>query len=139
MVTLQGMSKHLESFRELQADLVKAQKEVANAQKRVDTLLPLVRAYEAFLQAQGQQISAVVTTLPLADASAKPDYKAVARSILAGAPRPLTVNEILDRFEAIGKPVTTTDPYRTVFKLLSRHDDVFENIGGGKWRAKLAA
>lgn len=133
------MSKHLESFRELQADLVEAQEEVANAQKRVDTLLPLVRAYEAFLQAQGQQISAVVTTLPLAEESAKPDYKAAARSILTGAPKPLTVNEILDRFEAIGKPVTTTDPYRTVFKLLSRHDDLFENIGGGKWRVKLAA
>lgn len=130
------MERHLDTFQELQRDLAEAQSDLTDAQRRVESLTPLVRAFEAFIKTAGVTVPAPAVA-PQPEANRLPDtYPEAARVILKSAGGPLSVNELLERFAASGRPVNTSYPYRTIYKVLRTHEDLFENVGNGRWKVK---
>jgi len=57
--------------------------------------------------------------------------KAIARVLRKSIPRDLSVRQILEHLQIGGAPVTTKDPYRTVYKTLKGRED-FQN-NRGRW------
>jgi hypothetical protein len=57
-------------------------------------------------------------------------YPEAARAILNKANRPLRIAELLARMERGGRPIQTTGPYRTLYRVLRDHPAMFVNRSG---------
>jgi hypothetical protein len=125
---------HVDTLRGLQQELAEAQNDLTDAQRRVDTLTPLVRAYEAYIKTTGGKVPAPPP--PPSAGKLPSSYPDAIRLILKSSREPMSVNDLLDRFAASGRPVKTSYPYRTVYKVLRTHEELIENVGGGRWKAK---
>jgi hypothetical protein len=74
---------------------------------------------------------------PTVSSTARPDYRGAITQVLNDGAA-LEVKQINQRLTRLGRAITTTDPYRTVYKVLRAHADVFERQGS-KWRLKKAS
>lgn len=110
-------------IRALKHDLDKVTREAAR-------LTHAIRALEALDSQEARQADKVKLKGggPLVNMS----YPDAARATLQKANRALTVREILDAMAKQGRPVTTSNPYRTLYKVLRDRTDVVNE--GGKWQ-----
>lgn len=106
-----------ETLRELKRDLVAAKKRVAKLETAIRSLEGLDAEEPA------------VTTETNHDG---PSYPLATLLVLQKAKRPMKVRQLLEALAKNGKPVTTMKPYRTMYKVLKSHPEMFVNVEG-KW------
>lgn len=107
-------------------------KELAAVNRKATQIAAAIRALEVLEGAvAGDGENGKVKPL-----TAGQSYPTATLAILEKAPRPLSVRQILDTFEKNNYPIATTKPYRTIYKVLKSHPDMFVNVRG-KWRVTL--
>ncbi|MBZ5557409.1 MAG: hypothetical protein LAO77_09075 [Acidobacteriia bacterium] len=121
-------STRRETLRELKRDLEKVNREASR-------IMHAIRA----LQALDGQADTSVTASPKPKAKGALvglNYPEAAHLVLSKTP-PLSVNDLLDQMAKGGCPVSTSKPYRTIYKVLRSHEkDLFERGTGSKWTAR---
>jgi hypothetical protein len=125
--TAETMTKRGETLRELKLEL----EEVTHRAKALKTA---IQALEAVDERKG---------VPHKETKPKPkgplaelNNPEAVRTILSRSNRSLSVGELLEVLEKQGHPITTTNPYQTIFKVLRGRPELFLNEGG-KWRLKM--
>jgi hypothetical protein len=114
---------------------------------RKETIRELKRELAA-VHRKGNQIASAIRALEVlegvsateAEGKTKPaassrSYPDITFSALEKFTRPQGVRAIIEALDKSGYPVATAKPYRTIYKVLKSHPELFVNVGG-KWRVK---
>lgn len=115
-------------IRELKRDIEKHTREIAQLTKAL-------RAIEALEAAHPETLDATERQGKLKASATVPSYPEATHAVLKKAPRGQTVREILNALSKAGRPIETSKPYRTIYKVLRGRSDLFEK-SNGKWRAR---
>ncbi len=122
-------ARPLRTLRETRDGLKQQQGRIKQEIARLDRI---IRQLEAM---SGDGADAAPTDV--AEVLPPPDLKGLshaqaAGAVLAKAPMPLSIRQLLETFERAGRPLSAKNGYSILFKTLRKHRQ-FESIGG-KWR-----
>lgn len=117
-------ARRKETIRELKRDLSLLNRKVA----KVTAAIRALESLEDDLIGDPSSTTGKVTPGSL-------NYPEAARAVLEKTNKALGVRQILEAMEKAGRPVATSKPYRTLYKVLKSHPEMFANVGG-KWEAK---